>query len=208
MGYQEQIGTQSSDGMTFGSGTFGTAATPLTQTYGGSKALAMYTTCASTNASTSWEPVYIGNALTGAGQVGGRVRIHLDISAAAGGWSNASKTSVTYSAAGSTTGLGSCGNFEMTMSAGTTAGTYAPVEMEMIVPAGASLGSRTSFMYMATSGTDKATFDTSGYLFKLDGVTVGSGKFFQVNTATASTHALRCDIGGTPYYVMLTNAGA
>ena len=96
----------------------------------------------------------------------------------------------------------------MTMSAGTTAGTYAPVEMEMIVPSGASLGSRTAFMYMAISGTDKATFDTSGYLFKLDGVTASSGKLFQTNTATASTHALRCDIGGTAYYVMLTSAGA
>ena len=208
MADRQQIGTGNTDGMVF-AGPFGSAASPLVSTYNGTKALAMYTTCASVNASTSWEPVYIGSALTGTGQVGGRVRIHLDISAVAGGWSNAFKTSVTYGAAGATTGLGSCGNFEMTMSAGTTGfGTYAPIEAELIVPSGAGLGARTAFQYFAVSGDDKAKFDTSGYLFKLDGVTVGSTKVFQANTATVATHALRCDIGGTAYYVMLTTVGA
>jgi hypothetical protein len=186
-----------------------TATTATSLTYNGEKALAHYTTCASTNASTSWEPVYIGATMTGTGQVGGRVRIHLNINAVAGAWSNAAKTSVTYGTAGATTGLGSSHCFEMTMGAGTTGyGTYAPNEMEIIVPSGAGLGARTAFMYMAVSGTDKATFDTSGYLFKLDGVSVASGKIFQANTATVATHALRCDIAGTAYYIMLTTVGA
>jgi hypothetical protein len=36
-------------------GPFGSSANPETLTYDGKKALAMYTTCASTNASTSFE---------------------------------------------------------------------------------------------------------------------------------------------------------
>lgn len=204
----EMIGDGRPDGMQFNGGSFNTSASPQTLTYNGDKALAMYTTCASTNASTSWEPVLFKNTMSGTGQVGGRVKIDLTISAAAGGWTNAGKTMVTYGAAGSTSGLGSAHCFEMVLSAGTTTGNYAPVEIELVLPSGAKTGTRTAFMHMQVSGADLATLDTYGNLFDLDGLTVASGKMFQANTAAASTHCLRCNIGGTAYYVMLTSAGA
>jgi len=204
----QMIGDGRPDGMQFNGGSFNTAASPQILTYNGDKALEMYTTCASTNASTSWEPVLFSNVMSGAGQVGGRVKVDLTISAAAGGWSNAFKAMTTYGAAGSTTGLGSTICAEMVLSAGTTVGNYAPVEIELVLGSGAVTGTRTAFMHMQVSGADKATMDTYGNLFDLDGLTVASGKMFQANTAAASTHCLRCNIGGTAYYVMLTSAGA
>ena len=54
----------------------------------------------------------------------------------------------------------------------------------------------------------KATVDTSGYLFSIQGLSVASGKLFQVNTAADATHALRIKVGSTDYFVMLTNVGA
>ena len=67
MADREQIGTGNPDGMVFGS-TFGSSALPVVSTYNGTKSMAMYASCASTNASTSWEPVYIGNLMSGTGQ--------------------------------------------------------------------------------------------------------------------------------------------
>jgi hypothetical protein len=134
--------------------------------------------------------------------------VNLSITGAAGGWSNAIRAVTTYGAAGSTSGLGSTICAEMVLSAGTTTGNYAPVEIELVLGSGAKTGTRTAFMHMQVSGADLATLDTYGNLFDLDGLTAASGKMFQANTAAASTHCLRCNIGGTAYYIMLTSAGA
>jgi hypothetical protein len=48
----------------------------------------------------------------------------------------------------------------MTLSAGTTDGNYAPLESELVLGSGALTGTATSFLHMATSGADAATFDT------------------------------------------------
>jgi len=161
------------------------------------------------SASTSTvEPYTITSTLSGVGVTGGRFKHALTINAAAGSYTNAIKGDVTYGASGSTSGLGSAVLAEMTLSAGTSTGTYAPFEAELNVPTGASLGTATSLMYLSVNGADKATFDTSGYLFSINGLSVASGKVFQVNTAAAATHALRIDIGGIDYFIMLTDTGA
>ena len=185
----------------------GTTGTPLVLT-AGTPIVDIYSTCASTSASTSAEPFYMKSTMTGAAGVGGRARFHMYTNVALGGWSNALKAYTEYGASGSTTGLGTALCAEITLSAGTTSGTYAPLESEIVLGTGASTGTKTGFIYMAASGANKAAMDTSGVLFKLDGLTAASGKLFQVNTAAAASHALRIDIGGTLYYVMLTATGA
>jgi hypothetical protein len=45
---------------------------------------------------------------------------------------------------------------EMTLSAGTSAGTYAPLELELNAPASASTGTMTSFIYASTQGANVA----------------------------------------------------
>jgi hypothetical protein len=200
----EQIGTGTDDGMKFG-GPFGTSDSPLELTYA-EHALAMYSTCESTDTSTSFEPVLFSSALTGAGQVGGRVKMYLSITAAAGGWTNAAKSQVVYGASGSTSGLGSAHCFEMTLSAGTSSGTYAPVEIELNAGTGASTGTATSFMYLSMQGDGVATPRASAHLFSLNGVgSATAASMFDTCVATPASHALRILIDGTPYYIMLTN---
>lgn len=185
----------------------GTNSSPLTLT-AGTPTHTLYTTCSSTSGSTSAEPFYVKSVMTGAAGVGGRARFHMYTNVALGGWSNALKAYAEYGATGKTAGLGSALCAEITLSAGTTAGTYAPVESEIVMGAGAKTGTKTAFHYMAVSGAAKATMDTSGVLFKLDGLSVASGKLFQENTAGDATHALKIDIGGDTYYIMLTTSGA
>jgi hypothetical protein len=186
--------------------TIGNSNSPLILTYNGKKALKIDNTCASTNGTTSFEPFRMNTTMSGAGQVGGRARFQLDITAAAGGWSNALKAEVDYGASGRTTGLGSAFCQEMTLSAGTTEGTYAPSEIELNIPTGAKTGTATAFLHMSSQGDDVATFRSLGHLFNLNGVgSASSGCLFDTCVATPASHALRILIDGVPYYIMLTN---
>lgn len=172
------------DGFVLG-GTYSSTADTETLTYNGNKLINMACTCASTNASTSFEPVLFTTTMTGAGQVGGRAKFDLTINAAAGGWSNALKGIVTYGTSGSTTGLGSTVCVEMSLSAGCTSGTYAPLEIELVMPTGAVNGTCTSFMHLQASGAAVTTFDTNGYLFTVTGLTSGSGSLWYDHQGTA-----------------------
>ena len=185
----------------------GSSGVPEVLEYNGKKALTIYTTCASTNASTSHEPVLINTTMTGAGQVGGRVRVHMDTNVALGGWSNALKASVTYGASGKTTGLGSAFCAETTLSAGTTSGGYCALEGELVLGTGASTGTATSFIYLNATGAGVAAFDTSGFLFEIgSGITAGSGKFFDSTANTTSAqidHSMKCKVDGSIVYIPL-----
>ena len=148
--------------------------------------------------------------MTGAGGVGGRARFQLNADAALGSFSNALKAITVYGTSGKTTGLGSAFVAEMTMSAGTDAGTYAPVEIELNVPSSAALGTATSFMYASVNGDDKATFDDSGYIMNIAGVTAGSSKAFANNGSIGAvdeiTNGLKVRIAGADYYILLATA--
>ena len=90
--------------------------------------------------------------------------VNLSITAAMGSYSNALKGNVTYGAAGYTTGLGSAVNAEITLSAGTVQGNYAPVESEITMGTGASTGTATGFMYCNSTGTGSTAFESNGHL--------------------------------------------
>jgi len=158
----------------------------------------------STSGSTSVEPIVMENTMTGAGGVGGRARFQLNADAALGGWSNAVKAISVYGASGSTTGLGSAFVAEMTLSAGTTSGTYAPLEIELNAPTGTDTGTLTSFIHISTQGDDVATIDDNVRLFNLAGVTAGSTHVFQTGgTAANVAGSLKVRVAGTDYYLVL-----
>jgi len=165
---------------------------------------------ASTNGSTSVEPIVMNSTMTGAGGVGGRAKFKLETNVALGGWSNALKGEVVYGASGSTTGLGSAFVAEMTLSAGTSAGTYAPLEIELNAPTGASTGTLTSFIHISTQGAGVAAVDDNARLFNLAGVTASTGHLFQTgNTAPATVGGtLKCRVAGTDYYLILYTSEA
>lgn len=193
-------------------GSFGTPATPAVMVYNGGKSLALYHTCASTNASTSFEPVYFKTTMTGAGQVGGRVKVLLNISdVALGGWANAFKAQVDCNTSGRATGLLSVGCFELTLPASNVSavsGTYAPIEAELVAPASCTPSAATAvLLYSNLSGdsTAVAAVRLGGYLMKLDGLGSASStaNIFHTTGTVQATHGLRIDIGGVAYDILL-----
>ena len=142
--------------------------------------------------------------MTGAGGVGGRTLFQLNADAALGSFTNALKANVVYGATGSTSGLGSAFVAELTLSAGTTTGTYAPLEIELNAPTSASTGTRTSFIYASTQGANVAAVDTNGVFFNLQGLTAGAGKMLVAGTTLGTAYGgLRVRVGSANYWIPL-----
>jgi hypothetical protein len=168
-------------------------------------------TITTTNTATSgtYQPLVVSTTMSGAGADGGRAKFDMTTNVALGSFSNALKAEVTYGASGRTTGLGSAFVAEMTLSAGTSSGTYAPVEIELNAGSGASTGTATSLIYASVNGAGAATVDTNGYLLNLAGVTVAGAKLAATGTITnvnEITHGLRVKIAGSDYYLLAATA--
>lgn len=158
----------------------------------------------STAASANVESVVVSTTMSGAGSVGGRAKFLTTINAVMGSYTNALKGEVVYGAAGRTTGLGSAVLAEMTLSAGTTAGNYAPLELELNAPTGAKTGTVTSFIHASTQGAAVAEVDTNGVFFNLQGLTAGAGKMLVAGATLGTAYGgLRVRVGSTNYWVPL-----
>lgn len=183
--YIDGVGAATLQLMVAGTATVTLAGSTFTA---GTPAFAMTTTNASTSGSTSAEPFLVSNTQTGAAGVGGRARFYMTTNVALGGWSNALKAHVVYGASGKTTGMGSAFCAEMQMSAGTSSGTYAPLESEVVTATGSSCGTATSFLYMNNSGTGTTVMNSaSGYLFEIGaGISDTAGGVFEAETNTDS----------------------
>jgi hypothetical protein len=161
-------------------------------------------TITTTNTATSgtYQPLVVSTTMSGAGADGGRSKFDMTTNVALGSFSNALKAEVTYGATGRTTGLGSAFVAEMTLSAGTSSGTYAPLELELNMPTGAVTGTLTSFIHASMQGAAVATMDTNGRFINLVGVTAGAGKMWKTGTTLGTAAgALRCRIAGTDYWL-------
>lgn len=188
--------------------TFGATGTPLSYT-AGTPFWALYATNSGTSGSTNAEPFLVETTLTGAGQVGGRGKFKLTCNAAQGGWTNALKAEVSYGTNGSTTGLGSCMCTDLNLNTGTTNGTYACYEANVIVPSSGSLGTATTIFALNASGTDADTFDSSGYLIHFGAeLDAASGKFIDTDkTGEAAYGGIRVYITGVgTKYIRLFDA--
>lgn len=188
----------------------GTSGSPLTLAAHDDHIIDIYSTCASTNGSSSVRPIYMKSTMTGAGGVGGRAEFELYTNVELGGWANALKAHANFGSAGGITGLASAACIEMTLPDKDlgSGGVYAPLEIELTAGSSTDLsnggpgGCYTAFMYMSANGT-KTDLDDYGYLFSLQGLSKGEGHLFDDCTAGAASHALKINIGGTNYYIML-----
>lgn len=190
---------------------FGTSGTPQITTFDGVKPFSLYTTTTSTDGGVNHEPFIVDTVLTGAGQVGGRARFNMSTEVALGGWANALKAHTDFGAAGRVTGLGSAIVAELTMGAGCTQGSYAPLEVELLMPDNAVTGTRTSLMTLNLSGTTAGVFDDNGYFFDLNGVTGSDAlhMFDEVSEQAVNAQArLRVLINGTIWYIPLSDTAA
>lgn len=161
----------------------GTVTSTATQSMTGAQTVAVSN---SSTGSSDAAAVSTTLTMTGAGGVGWGTKSALSANVALGSYANGLYGYLALGASGKVTGLGSGTVGEIVLSAGCVDGTYAAFEAEIGMPAGAVTGTATSFFYLTTYGAAKATFDTSGTLFNLAGVTKGSGKFLQ-DTTTGST---------------------
>lgn len=150
------------------------------------------------------EPHTITSTLSGVGVTGGRFKHALTINAAAGSYTNAIKWDVTYWASGRTTGLGSSVLAEMTLSAGTTSGTYAPLEVELNLGSNSPIGTDTSLAFFSTNGTATA-FLAGGHLMTFNGLGAASSatNIFHTTGTVSATHGLRINIDGVNYDILL-----
>ena len=142
---------------------------------------------------------------TGIGAIAEGLTAIVKTNVALGSWANALFAKIDFQTVGKVTGLGSAICAELTMAGGAVSqGTYATYQAEINLPTSYSSSVPISIMRINTWGTQKADFDTYGYLFDIQGVAVGSGKFFQENTTiTNGTHALRIRVGSTAYFIQL-----
>jgi|TARA_R110000822_G_C15183426_1_gene480611 hypothetical protein len=124
--------------------------------------------------------------IAGAGGVGFSIKAVQNCNVAAGAYLTANYGYLAFGASGRVTGLAAGVTAEIVMSAATTQGTYAALDIEIGMPSGAKTAAATSFMYLSSYGADKATFDTDGNLFTLAGVAKGTGKLL-ADTTTGST---------------------
>ena len=177
----------------------GTFIGTLTITSGGN-------TITTTNTATSgtYQPLVVDTTMSGAGADGGRAKFAMSTNVALGSFSNALKAEVTYGASGRTTGLGSAFVAELSLSAGTSSGTYAPLELELNCASGASTGTTTSLIYASVNGTGAGTVDTNGVFMNIQGLTAGAGKMLVAGTTLGTAYGgLRVRIGATNYWIPL-----
>jgi hypothetical protein len=160
-----------------------------------------------TNAATTGVETSFNNSmtLTGIGASAESAVSSITINTAAGTYTNALCARMTYGASGRTTGLGGVICSELNLSAGTSSGTYALFEGEMIMASGALTGTATSVLNVNVSGAAAGTFDDNGFLLDIQGVTSGAADFFYTNAvALVNCDAfLKIRVGATIYYIPL-----
>ena len=175
-------------------------------------------TITTTNTATSgtYQPLVVSTTMSGAGADGGRAKFDMTTNVALGSFSNALKAEVTYGASGRTTGLGSAFVAEMTLSAGTSSGTYAPVEIELNAATGSSTGTATSLIYASVNGTGANTVvNANATLLSLQGLTAGSAGDMDMVTAPGGNFVandlltgigIKVKVGASLYYIPLVAA--
>lgn len=190
-------GTAISFGTSSSATDYGTTAT--------TKTISVYTTSASTTG-TSVTPIYMYHQATGVGGVGHRAEFHTIATAKLGGWANALKGYFEFGASGDITGLASGICAEVKMPNAAITGTMCVCELELVDQASSGYGSGGSYIRAQVSGT-KTAFDTSGYLFDLQGTTPASGKFILLDGDEPSdwnekTVYIKCRHGSTEFYLL------
>ncbi len=183
--------------------TLGTVQASKVLTAASTKGLVWTTTSAST-----WNPFQMTNTMTHAGTTGGRAYFEMTSAVVLGGWANALKAYTNFTGGGGVTGLGSALVAELKLGTA-VAGHYAPLESEMVMASGGSVGGGVSFLFCNISGTGEGDLNANMNLFELGtGVSIDTGDMVQAvaEATVASTHSIRIMIADTTYYIPINTA--
>jgi len=156
--------------------------------------------------------MYLRQYLTGAGGGGEAARIFSTVENVAAGTAHGAHISLNFGATGSVTGLGVAmrGTLHVPDDASWAPGTISALQAEIYSDGAASDtdgATNVAFIRVVNGGHANgiADVDDDANLFTLDGFTVASGNMVEADTdETKFSHKIRCDIGGTPYYLMAT----
>lgn len=197
------LGGAAHDGLLAGSGT---SSTKYTMTGASKSALSFYVSTADTNDSNRC--AYMRLYLTGNGSGGEALR-------AFGTGSGTGLTAlrgahISASIAGSGTITGEMMPLKCTLHVPNTnlGGTCYGIQSEIYADGSSSNNTGTlAFIGCAFSGdaTGKAALDDC-FLLDLQGTSAGSGEIFATKTAAAVSHTLKIKVGGTTYYLMVSDA--
>jgi len=165
----------------------GTSGAPIAMVVG-TPTFALYTTCADEGTGNAI-PFYVKSTMTGAGGYGARSQFDMTANVALGGYANALKAYTSFGATGKVTGLASAFCGELALSAGTTAGSYAALEAELVAATGDPVGASTSFIYCNAGGTGSTTvIDAQASLFYFGPQLSAGANGFIDTDITAGTH--------------------
>lgn len=151
----------------------------------------------------------VGSKQTVAGRTGRMALFTTKVSAAMGGWFNASKSYVDLTTTGSATGLLSAHCMEVLLPSTVQAGGHITIaEHELVCAASTTVNSNISFQWFQVSGdaTAKTDWNLKGSLFECTGFAVGNGNVFANGTPTVFTHTLRIRVDDVNYYIPLADA--
>ena len=156
--------------------------------------------------------MYLRQYLTGAGGGGEAARIFSTVEDVAAGTAHGAHISLNFGDTGSVTGLGVAmrGTLHVPDDASWAPGTIAALQAEIYSDGTASDtdgATNVAFIRVVNGGHANgiADVDDDANLLTLDGFTVASGNMVQAETdETKFSHKIRCDIGGTTYYLMAT----
>jgi len=183
-----------------------TTSANITNTLGTGEVLAINATSDSTGAVA---PFVYTSTMTGPAATGGRALFQLNANAALGGWANALKAYTVIATAGSVSGLGSALCTEMLLpGAALSTGSYGVHEIELVTQTSGTVTSPVAMQWMQVSGDDTATasWEDSGYIWIIKGLSDDPGNIFDTNTTPTCDATLRILVGDTPYYILLSNS--
>jgi len=157
--------------------------------------------------------MYLRFALGGAGGGGEALRAFTVVDDVAAGTAHGAHISLGFGDEGSVTGLGVAmrGTLHVPDDADWAPGTVAALQAEIYSDGAASDtdgATSVSFIRFVNDGNANgiADVDDDAALFSIVGGAIGAGNMVAAKTAAVVSHTIRIDIGGTPYYLMVSDA--
>lgn len=152
--------------------------------------------------------LYWRHYLSGAGASGEAVRAYTTITAAGAVGAHGFHASLSVSGSGTITGEGAAARHTLSVPNSTLGGTVGATYSELYAEGTSSNASNVQFQRYVFGGnaTGIASLEDVASLFSIEGATIASGNVVQAKSSAAVTHVVRIKIGGTPYYLMVSDA--
>ncbi len=200
------LGLKSHGGEILGSGT---SSDPYVDDTADTKIMSFYTDCGATSGDS--RGLYLRHYITGAAGGGEAARIFTTVNNVAGATAHGAHISLNFGTSGSCTGQGIGLRSTIHVPNATMGGgTYAALQAEIYTDgASSSIASVTKFSYIRIvndgNATGIANVDDYANLLSLSGCAIASGNMIAAKSSAAVSHTARIDVGGTPYYIMLSD---